>query len=308
MKEVREAIGEALIELGTEDERIVALDADLSKSTRTAKFGEKFPNRFFNMGISEQDMVCTAAGLALAGFIPFVSTFALFAMGRAWEQLRNTVSRSNLNVKVTVSHAGVSPFGDGPSHQSFEDITCARVLPNFRVVVPADFDEAMQAMKWAAAVEGPVYLRMVRGASPTVSKGFEIGKAQVLKEGSDASILACGPMVYRSLQAAGMLEKEGISAEVVNVSSIKPIDDKAVVATAKKTGLVVTAEEHNTYGGLGGAVAEVLCEKHPTRLVRVGVKDRYGSSARSESDVVKLLGLTELDIAAAVRKGLQNGG
>ena len=302
MKEVRDAIGDGLIELGSVDERIVALDSDLSKSTRTAKFGEKFPNRFFNMGISEQDMICTAAGLSLAGYIPFASTFALFAMGRAWEQIRNTVSRSNLNVKIAVSHAGVSPFGDGPSHQSFEDIACARVLPNFRVIVPADYEEAMQAMRWAAKIQGPVYLRMVRGASPIVSKNFEVGKAQVLKIGEDVSILACGPMVHRSLIAAEMLEKEGISTEVINVSTIKPLDSETIVASAKKTGLVVTAEEHNTIGGLGGAVAELLSEKHPTRMARVGVKDRFGSSARSEAEVVKLLGLTENDIYHAVKQ------
>lgn len=306
MREMRDAVGDALVALGKENGKVVVLDADLSKSTRTAKFGEVFPDRFFNMGIAEQDMICTAAGLALAGFIPFASSFALFAMGRPWEQVRNTVSRSNLNVKIVATHSGVSPYGDGPSHEAFEDIACARVLPNFRVIVPANYEEAFAAITWAASVQGPVYVRLVKNGYPAFSEPFKAGVANVLRQGSDVTLVACGPMVHRALAAAEVLAGKGVDAEVINCSTIKPLDENTVVGSARKTGCVVTCEEHNIIGGLGGAVCELLSENYAVPVVRVGVRDRFGSSARNEEDVVKLLHLGIDDIVSAALKVVES--
>ncbi len=298
----RDAYGQALLILGAENPKVVVLDADLSKSTKTADFAKKYPERFFNMGIAEANLLGTAAGLAAAGKIPFASTFAIFAVGRAFEQIRNSIAYPKLNVKIAATHAGITVGEDGGSHQAVEDMAIMRAVPNMVVLVPADGEETRQVILAAAKYNGPVYIRMGRLAVPLLfgeDYHFEIGKANVLQEGTDAAIMANGLMVSTALEAAGELAAEGINVSVVNVASVKPLDEETIVRIAKQTKAVVTAEEHNIIGGLGSAVAEVLGEKLPTPMVRVGIKDLFGESG-SPQQLLEKYGLTKRDLINAV--------
>lgn len=299
----REAYGKALVELGRQDERIVVLDADLSKSTMTAFFASEFPERFFNMGIAEQSLMGTAAGLALSGKIPFASTFAIFATGRAYEPVRNAIAYPRVNVKIAATHAGLTVGEDGASHQAVEDIALMRSVPNMTVVVPADAEEARQAVYAIAAYNGPVYLRLGRPPVPLIydsGYGFRIGRAHRLREGKDAAIIACGFMVNEALQAAEELLAEGLEVTVINMSTIKPIDREAILAAAA-TGAVVTAEEHSIIGGLGSAVAEVLATDKPVPLAMVGIRDTFGESG-TPAELMRTYGLTAAAIKEAVNK------
>jgi transketolase len=301
----REAFGETLIELAREGrDDIVALDADLAKSTTTAKFASVYPDRFFDVGIAEQNMVDTAAGLAAEGYTPFTGSFAVFATGRAYDQIRNTVCYSDLSVKLCPTHAGITVGPDGGSHQMIEDIALMRVLPKMRVVVPADYRAAKGAIRVAASTPGPFYVRLGRATLPAVYDEdfvFELGRAYVLRDGTDVTLVACGVMVERALAAAEALAAEGISAEVIDAATIKPLDVETIVASAAKTGAVVSCEEHSVIGGLGSAVAEVLAERQPTRMVRVGVDDAFGTSGEPE-ELMRYYGLTADDIAKAAGK------
>ena len=303
-KATREAYGEALKEIGGKNEQIVVLDADLSKSTKTNVFAKAYPQRFFNVGIAEQNLVGTAAGLAASGKTPFVSTFAMFAAGRAFEQIRNSVCYPKLNVKVAATHAGLTVGEDGASHQAIEDVSLMRSLPNMTVLVPADEEETRQAIAWAAAYQGPVYIRLGRMSVDNVSPEgyvFAPAKAAVLTEGNDVSLIANGVMVMAALEAAKTLAAEGIQARVINMASVKPLDEAAVVSAAKETGAIVTCEEHSIIGGLGSAVAEVLAEQAPAPLERVGVKDTFGESGKPKELLAKY-GLTAADVAEAARR------
>ena len=303
-KATREAYGEALKEIGGQNEQIVVLDADLSKSTKTNVFAKAYPQRFFNVGIAEQNLVGTAAGLAASGKVPFVSTFAMFAAGRAFEQIRNSVCYPKLNVKVAATHAGLTVGEDGASHQAIEDVSLMRSLPNMTVLVPADEEETRQAIAWAAAYQGPVYIRLGRMSVDNVSPEgyvFAPAKAAVLTEGTDVTLMANGVMVTAALEAAKTLAAEGIQARVVNMASVKPLDAAAVVSAAKETGAIVTCEEHSVIGGLGSAVAEVLAEEAPAPMERVGVKDTFGESGKPKELLAKY-GLTAADVAEAARR------
>ncbi|EHQ92233.1 transketolase family protein [Desulfosporosinus youngiae] len=302
----REAYGRALLILGAENPNVVVLDADLSKSTKTADFGKNYPERFFNMGIAEANMLGTAAGLAAAGKIPFASTFAIFAVGRAFEQIRNSIAYPKLNVKIAATHSGITVGEDGGSHQAIEDVAIMRAVPNMVVLVPADGEETRQVILAAANYYGPVYIRMGRLDVPLLfgdDYQFEIGKANVLKEGTDAAIMANGVMVSMALEAAAELAAEGINVSVVNVASVKPLDEETIVRIAKTTKAVVTAEEHNVIGGLGSAISEVLAEKQPTPIVRVGLKDTFGESGKP-SELLEKYGLTKGDLVKAVHEVL----
>lgn len=299
----REAYGEALVQLGRENPRVVVLDADLAKSTKTIDFAKTFPERFFDMGVAEQNMVGTAAGLAAAGKIPFCSSFAVFATGRAFEQVRNSVAYSALNVKIAATHAGITVGEDGGSHQSVEDIAIMRALPNMTVFVPADAVETAAAVRAAADLEGPVYIRLGRAGVPVLHGPefrFEPGRAVRLREGKDAAIIATGIMVAAALEAAEILAAEGIAVQVLDVHTIKPLDVEAVVRAARETGALVTAEEHSVIGGLGGAVAEAVAENYPVLMKRVGLPDKFGESG-SPGELLEKYGLTPQALAAAVR-------
>lgn len=294
----RDAYGETLAELGKRNEDIVVLDADLSGSTKTKKFSKLFPNRFFNIGISEQDMVGTASGLSLTGKIPFASTFAIFETGRAWEQIRQTVCYSNLNVKLVATHGGLTVGEDGASHQSLEDIALMRVLPSMTVIVPADGFETQHVIDTIAEYKGPVYVRLGRSKVPPVMPSdykFLIGKAHTFNIGSDVTIIANGIMVSAALEARDILKTKGIDAGVINMSTIKPLDTGALLEAASKTKLIITAEEHSIIGGLGGAVSEFLSENHPIQVKRIGVRDSFGCSGKPD-ELLKLFGLTSDDI------------
>ncbi|WP_434510993.1 transketolase family protein [Desulfitobacterium sp. AusDCA] len=303
----REAYGKALVALGAENSDIVVLDADLSRSTKTANFAKHYPERFFNMGIAEANMMGTAAGLAAAGKIPFASTFAVFATGRAFEQIRNSIAYPKLNVKIAATHSGVTVGEDGGSHQAIEDVAIMRALPNMTVLVPADGEETRQAIYAAAHHKGPVYIRMGRLDVPLLfdeNYTFEIGKANVLREGSDVVIFANGVMVAAALEAAEESAKRGINAAVVNVASVKPLDQETIIRMAKATGAVVTAEEHTVIGGLGSAVAEVLAENAPAPMARVGIKDSFGQSGRPY-ELLEKYGLTSKEIMEAIGEVLK---
>ncbi|ATW25928.1 transketolase family protein [Candidatus Formimonas warabiya] len=300
----REAYGRALVKLGEKYANIVVLDGDLSKSTKTADFAKVFPHRFINVGIAEQNLMGTAAGLATTGKIPFVSTFAMFATGRAFEQIRNTIAYPRLNVKIAATHAGITVGEDGASHQTVEDISLMRSIPHMTVIVPADAAETEAAVLAAAQAEGPVYIRLGRLAVPAVNDEnyrFEWGKAVVLREGTDVALIGTGLMVDACVQAAKVLETEGISAAVLNVHTIKPIDRETIVRVVKTTGAVVTAEEHSIIGGLGSAVAEVLGENRPAPLKRVGVLDSFGESGAPQDLLIKY-GLTAENIVNGARE------
>jgi len=303
----RDAYGKTLVELGKINKDIVVLDADLAVSTKTSLFAKEFPDRFFDMGVAEQDMISTAAGLAACGKIAFASTFAVFGSGRAWEQVRMSVAYTRLNVKVVVTHAGITTGEDGASHQAIEDIAIMRVIPNMTVIVPADAVETVKVIKAAAEFHGPAYIRLSRTATPIIYENenynFEIGRGIVMKEGKDITIIACGLMVAISLDAAAQLEKEGISAKVVNLHTIKPLDKEIIINCARETGAVVTAEEHSIIGGLGGAVGEVLGENYPVPMARVGIKDMFGESGKPDELLVKY-GLMPENIIEAVKSVL----
>jgi len=302
----RDAYGQALIELGAINKDIVVLDADLAKSTKTAMFADKYPERFFDMGIAEQNMMGTAAGLAAAGKIPFASSFAMFATGRAFEQIRNSIAYPMLNVKIAATHAGITVGEDGGSHQSVEDIAIMRVIPGMTVLVPADGPQTTAMIKAAVGYNGPVYIRMGRMGVPVIfdeDYQFDWGKVEVLRHGSDLVIMATGIMVAEALTAADDLEAKGISASVVNVGSIKPLDVEGIVAACQNKKAVVTAEEHSIIGGLGGAVAETLSEHYPLPLVRVGIVDTFGESGAPEELMIKY-GLTAEGIIAAAEKAM----
>ncbi|WP_019907957.1 transketolase family protein [Thermoanaerobacter indiensis] len=299
----REAYGKALVELGAKNKDVVVLDADLSKSTKTADFQKVYPDRFFNMGISEQDMMVTAAGLATCGKIPFASTFAIFATGRAYEQVRNSIGYPHLNVKIAATHAGITVGEDGATHQSIEDISLMRGIPGMVVINPADAEETRKAIFAAAEHYGPVYIRLGRMAVPDIhdqNYKFELGKGEVIREGKDVAIIATGIMVAIAIEAADKLKEEGIEATVVNIHTIKPIDKDLIVEVAKKTGKVITAEEHSIIGGLGSAVAEVLSEEYPVKIKRIGIRDEFGQSG-SPKELLKHYGLTAEDIVKAAK-------
>lgn len=303
----REAYGKALAKLGQENEKIVVLDADLSKSTKTADFKKVCPERFINMGIAEGNMITVAAGMSTCGKIPFVSTFAVFASGRAFEQIRNSVCYPELNVKVCATHAGITVGEDGASHQSVEDISLMRSLPNMTVISPSDAVETEAAIRAITEYKGPCYVRLGRSGVPVINDNpeykFEIGKAITLREGKDAVVFATGIMVDAALEAYNTLSEEGIKVKVINIHTIKPIDKEAIIKAARETGVVITAEEHSIIGGLGSAVCEVLSENQPTPVIRVGVKDTFGESGKP-AELLKAYGLTADDIVKAVKKGL----
>ena len=291
----REAFGETLVELGKKHPELVVLDADLAAATKTAVFKKSFPDRHFDCGIAEANMTGVAAGMSTCGFVPFVSTFAMFAAGRSYEQVRNSIGYPHLNVKIGATHAGISVGEDGATHQCNEDIALMRAIPGMVVINPSDDIEARAAVKAAYEYVGPVYLRFGRLAVPIINDGadykFEIGKGVTLREGSDCSIIATGLCVSEALAAADALAEQGIHAEVINIHTIKPLDEELVVKTAKKTGRVFTVEEHSIIGGLGAAVAETLGEKCPTKITRIGVNDVFGESGPAK----ELLHKYELD-------------
>ena len=278
----RESYGNALVELGKEHEEIVVLDADLAGSTKTGMFKKVFPERHFNCGIAEANMASIAAGLAAAGKVPFISSFAMFATGRAYEQIRNSIGYPHLNVNICASHAGISVGEDGATHQCNEDIALMRNIPGMTVICPSDDVEAKAAVKAAYSLDGPVYIRLGRLAVPVINDHddytFEIGKGTVLREGKDVTIIATGLCVAATMEAAEMLAADGIDAKVINIHTIKPLDDDLVVAAAKETGKIVTVEEHSVIGGLGSAVCDCLCEKYPTPVKKVGINDVFGES------------------------------
>ncbi len=298
----RESYGNALVALGEKYDNLVVLDADLAEATKTGIFKKAFPERHIDCGIAESNMVGIAAGLASTGKVPFCSSFAMFAAGRAYEQVRNSVGYPHLNVKIGATHAGISVGEDGATHQCNEDIALMRTIPGMTIINPSDDVEAKAAVEAAYKLDGPVYLRFGRLAVPVINNNpdykFEIGKGVVLKEGKDITIIATGLEVNESLEAAKLLAEDGIDAEVINIHTIKPIDADLIVKSAAKTGKVVTVEEHSIIGGLGGAVAEVLSEKQPTKLLRIGVKDTFGESGPA----VKLLAKYELDAAGIYKQ------
>jgi transketolase len=303
-KATREAYGEALKRLAVDNPDIVVLDADLSGSTKTSEFKKVSPERFFNVGIAEQNLIGTAAGLALAGKIPFASSFAMFAAGRAFEIIRNTVAYPGLNVKIAATHAGLSVGEDGGSHQAIEDISLMRSIPNMTVISPADGREAEQTVLRAAEYVGPVYIRLGRVAVEDVyddSYVFELGKGVLLRDGKDAAIIATGLMVQEALKAHDMLKEEGIDARVINIHTIKPIDRDIIIKAAKETKAIVTAEEHSVVGGLGSAVLEVLSDQYPVLLKRVGIQDTFGESGKPK-DLLKKYGLTAEEIVRQTKE------
>lgn len=303
----REAYGEVLAELGKIHPEIVALDADLSKSTKTDVFAKAFPDRFFDMGIAEQNMMGVAAGMAASGLVPFASTFAMFAAGRAFEIIRNSICYPNLKVRICATHAGITVGEDGASHQAIEDIALMRVLPNMTVLQPSDGISAKALITASLKVEGPVYVRLGRASVPMLygeSEAFEIGKAKILREGIDVTLIATGIMVSEAMSAAEVLADQGISARVLDVHTLKPIDKAAILKAASETQLIVTAEEHSVIGGLGSAVAEVVSEGCPVKVVRVGIQDTFGESGTPDALMHKY-GLKASNLVETVLKNLK---
>ena len=298
----RDIYGKTLVELGKLNKNIVVLDADLSGSTRTSLFAKEFPERFFNFGVAEQNMIASAAGLASCGKTVFVSTFAIFASGRAWDQVRNSVCYSNFDVKIVASHAGITVGPDGASHQALEDIALMRAIPNINIIVPCDGPETAEAVIAAANTKGPFYIRLGRPKVPTIeNRGkFELGKARVLTEGNDITIIACGIMVSEALVAVNNLLKQGIKARLINMPSLRPLDKEGILKAARETKGIVVCEEHTVVGGLASAIDEVVAENHPTRVMRVGIRNRFGQSGEPEQ-LMKEYNLLSSDIAKAVR-------
>ncbi len=299
----RDGYGYGLVSAGEKNNDVVAIGADITSSTRVDWFRDKFPDRFYNMGIAEQNQMCVAAGLSLMGKVPFVTNYGVFLAGRAWDQIRTTVCYNNLNVKLGGAHGGISVGPDGATHQALEEISIMRCLPNMKVIVPADYIEAKKATEAAAEIDGPVYIRFGREKVPVVTDEktpFEFGKAYCCKEGKDVTIVACGAMVYESLVAAEKLKDAGIDAMVINLHTIKPIDEETLVEAAQKTGAVVTVEEHQLMGGMGSAVAEVLSKLCPVPIKSIGVNDRFGESG--DPDVLlDAFGLRSKEIVEAAK-------
>ena len=303
----RDAYGKALVELGQKNDKVIVFDADLAAATKTGMFKKEFPERFIDCGIAEGNMIGVAAGMATAGYTVFASSFAMFAAGRAFEQVRNTIGYPHLNVKIGATHAGISVGEDGASHQCCEDIALMRTIPGMTIINPADDVEARLAVMAAAEMDGPVYMRFGRLAVPRIfdeNYKFEIGKGVYLKEGKDVTIIATGLMVERALQAAENLKAEGIDAAVINMATIKPIDRDIIIDAAKKTGAIVTAEEHNIIGGLGGAVAEVVAETIPVPVLRVGVEDAFGKSGPA-LELLEIYGLNAENICAKAKAAIE---
>lgn len=304
MKATRDSYGEALLELGKENSNIVVLDADLATATKTIEFKKEFPERFFDMGIAEQDMIGTAAGLALGGKIPFASTFAIFASGRAYDQIRNGVCYSKLNVKIAATHAGITVGEDGASHQALEDIALMRAIPNLTVFSPCDDLETKWAVKESSKIKGPVYIRLTRPKVEEIyfdSSKFEFGKAIQHGEGSDATLIATGVTVAECLKAQKKLRECGIDVRVLDVHTIKPIDEEKIVKAAMETKIIFTVEDHSIIGGLGGAVCEILSEKYPKKVVRIGIKDEFGQSGKWD-ELMKYYGIASENIVETVEK------
>jgi transketolase len=301
---LREVYGRTLVELGRENRDIVVLDADLPPSTMTKYFGQEFPERFFNVGIAEQNMIGIASGLAASGKIPFASTFAVFAPGRCFDQIRVSVAQSRLNVKIVVTHAGITVGEDGASHQALEDLALIGSLPGFTVIVPADGIETAQVIRAVAAHKGPCYVRLCRPKLPLVyddSYRFQLGRAVTMRQGTGATIIAIGVMVAQALEAAAALAKEGINTCIINMPTLKPIDEGAIIKAARETGAIVTAEEHQEHGGLGSIVARIVTEQHPVPMEFVAIKDVFGGSGKP-AELLQRYGLTAKDIAGAVRE------
>lgn len=304
-KSIRGAIGEELAELGASNPNIVVLDADLSGSTKTSTFAKAFPDRFFNVGIAEQDLITTAVGLSLTGKIPFAATFAMFATGRTYDQIRNSVCYQKANVKIIGAHGGITVGEDGASHQALEDVALMRAIPNMTVIAPCDYEQARQAVRFASSVDGPVYIRSSRIDVPCIYDGsykFDIGKAVLLKEGKDVTVISTGDIFSEAVKAVEILSDKGINAELINMPVIKPFDAESVIKSASKTGLVVTVENHSIIGGLGSAVAECLSEKLPTKVVRIGVNDTFGQSGTPN----ELLKYYKLDSESIANKIIEN--
>jgi len=302
----RDAYGEALITLGDTNKNVVVLDADLSTSTQTNKFARKFPNRFFNVGCAEQNLIGVSAGLAIAGKISFASTYAIFTT-RAWEQIRNTVAHDNLNVKIAASHAGLTNGPDGASHQSLEDIALSRVIPKMTVVVPSDAVETKKAIISEAYREGPAYIRLNRVKTPIIfdeDYNYETGKAVKLTDGNDLAIIAIGTMLHVALEASKILREDHIKASVINMHTVKPLDRSTIIEGAKETGAVITIEEHSIYGGLGGAVAELLGEQYPVPMRIIGVNDSFGESGNYE-ELLEKHGLTAMNLVKSAKELLR---
>ena len=306
-KATRQAYGEALVELGKINKNIVVLDADLTKSTKTSMFQKEFPERHFNVGIAEADLMGTAAGFATCGKIPFASTFAMFAAGRAFEQIRNTIAYPKLNVKIAPTHAGISVGEDGGSHQSVEDIALMRSIPGMVVLSPADAVETKKMIFAAAEYEGPVYIRMGRLDVETIfdeeTYDFQIGIANTIREGNDVTIAATGLMTYEALKAADILAQEGISVRVINVGTIKPLDGETILKAAKETKFIITAEEHSVIGGLGSAVSEFLSEVYPTKVKKLGIYDKFGQSGKA-NELLEKYELTAAKLVSMVKENM----
>lgn len=303
-KSIRETFGKTLVELGSKYPNLVVLDADVACSTQTKLFAKAFPDRFFDTGIAEQNMIATAAGLALTGKIPFAATFAVFATGRTYDQIRASVCYQKANVKIVGTHGGITVGEDGATHQALEDVALMRGLPCMTVIVPADCSECAQAIEFAAAHKGPVYIRIARNNLPDVypeDYKFNPNKAQVLKEGNDLTIVSNGDVLAEAYKAAQILETKGISAEVISLPVVKPLDGSTIVESAKKTGFVVTVENHSIYGGIGSAISEVLSEVYPTKVLRIGVNDTFGQSGTPK----ELLSYYGLDAESIVKRVIE---
>lgn len=300
----RQSYGEELEKLGKENDKIVVFDADLSTATKTNIFAKSFPERFFNMGIAEQSMMSTAAGMATCGDIPYVSTFAVFAAGRAYDQIRNSICYPNLNVKICATHAGVTVGEDGATHQMIEDISLMRTLPNMKVISTSDDTQTRWAVREIAKIDGPVYLRLCRLASPVIydeNQNFEIGKAIQIGDGADATVFATGITVSEAIKAKEILEQEGINIRVVDVHTIKPIDKDMIVKCATETNKLFSVEDHNVIGGLGSAISEVLTEIEPKKLVRIGISDVFGKSGKA-TELMQYFGINAESIAKSVKE------
>ena len=309
-KSPRAAYGKTLVELGRENKDIVVLDADLSCSTQTCVFAREFPERFFNVGIAEQDLMTVAAGLSTTGKIPFVSTFAMFASGRAWEQIRNTIAYPKFNVKIVSTHGGITVGEDGASHQALEDVALMRLIPEMLVIVPADCTETQQVVKFAAQYKGPVYIRISRTSVCDIfdeTYKFDPLKAKVVVEGKHATIVTNGETLIETINAAEILKKDNLEIEIIHMPVVKPVDKKTIVDSVKKTGLAITVENHSIIGGVGSAVAEVLSEECPTRLVRMGINDEFGQSGEQRV-LMENYGLTAEKLADRIKAVIKNQG